>query len=168
MLKEKPEDKLSLSFIAQSRADKLLLGFLQLHDECLGHSPVVPRLGKEVPGTSFHEATCRHSSVYKSGTVDNTHDFEGLTQIHLFLEAVGTRRCNVSVLGIVTLSLLTHPTSDTSFGFPGSSDSKESSCNAGELGSIPALLLIKMKKTFFFYLRRKNSASSVDIYQYIQ
>ena len=139
MLKEKPEDKLSLSFIAQSRADKLLLGFLQLHDECLGHSPVVPRLGKEVPGTSFHEATCRHSSVYKSGTVDNTHDFEGLTQIHLFLEAVGTRRCNVSVLGIVTLSLLTHPTSDTSFGFPGSSDSKESSCNAGELGSIPGL-----------------------------
>ena len=105
----------------------------------MGGSLVVLGLGKEVPGTYFHEATCGHSSVYKSGTVDNTQDSEGLTQIHLFLEAVGTRRCSVSVLGIITISLLTHPTSDTSLKFPGSSDSKESSCNAGELGSIPGL-----------------------------
>ena len=72
----------------------------------MGGSLVVLGLGKEVPGTYFHEATCGHSSVYKSGTVDNTQDSEGLTQIHLFLEAVGTRRCSVSVLGIITISLL--------------------------------------------------------------
>ena len=59
--------------------------------------------------------------------------------IYLFLEAMGTRRCDVSVLGIIIISLLTHPTSDTFLGFPDSSDSKEFSFSAGELGSIPGL-----------------------------
>ena len=74
-------------------------------------------------------------SLY-TGTVDTLMILE-VSLIYLFLEAMGTRRCNVSVLGIIIISLLTHPTSDTSLGFPDSSDSKEFSCSAGELGSIP-------------------------------
>ena len=74
-------------------------------------------------------------SLY-TGTVDTLMILE-VSLIYLFLEAMGTRRCNVSVLGIIIISLLTHSTSDTSLGFPDSTDSKEISSRAGELDSIP-------------------------------
>ena len=46
----------------------------------------------------------------------------------------GLRRGEVDALGTLALG-----TSKTEEGFPGSSDGKESTCNAGNLGSVPGL-----------------------------
>ena len=46
----------------------------------------------------------------------------------------GLRRGEVDALGTLALG-----TSKTEEGFPGSSDGKESTCNAGDLGSVPGL-----------------------------
>ena len=53
----------------------------------------------------------------------------------------GGRACRACVLGLtaVVVSLNTYFLLSTLQGFPGDSEGKESACNMGDLGSIPAL-----------------------------